>query len=75
MKFILILLLYAQTGGSPVSITTAEFDDLAACNAAEAAAIKLVVTGGRPITAGMSLSKSSTQSECVPKATAPPDKK
>lgn len=59
MKFILILMLYVPTTSTLVSVTTAEFDDLAACNAAYSAATKM--------TAGVG-GKNSLTAECVAKS-------
>ena len=66
MKFILILMFYIPTNGTLISVTTTEFDDLAACTAAYGAATKMTINVGV---------KNSLSYECVPKATAPALKK
>lgn len=60
MKFVLILMLYVPTTSTIVGVSTAEFDDLAACNTAYSAATKMALRAG---------DKNSISAECVPKST------
>lgn len=62
MKFILILIFFVPTSGTIQSVTTAEFDDLAACNTANSAATKMAISAGQ---------KNSVAAECLPKGAMP----
>lgn len=59
MKFILLLMFYIPATGTITGVTTAEFDDLAACRAAEYAAVKMVTKVG---------DRHSYITECLPKS-------
>jgi hypothetical protein len=75
MKFILILMIYANANTTIVGVTTAEFDDLAACQFALNSSMSGWSIGIGYEKGGASTGmKNFVAGECVPKGTAPPVK-
>ncbi len=58
MKIVLILMFYVPTTTQITAVTTAEFEDMASCNAAYSTATKMAVGAG---------SRNSVVGECVAK--------